>query len=1076
MKRLPRLALALLLSLSSLALARAEGAETPAEIDFQRDVRPIFEEHCYRCHGSIERKGGLRLTNRRDAFQPGDLGIPVIEPGNADLSPLYELVTSTDPDERMPKKKDPLPPEKIERIRRWIEAGAPWPTEADRVEPHWAYRTPKRPAPPAVGDPSWPRNEIDRFVLARLEAESLRPAPEADRRTLARRLHFDLTGLPPTPDEIDAFLADESPDAYERLVDRLLASPAFGEKWARPWLDAARYADSTGFQTDQITPNWPYRDWVIDAINADMPYDEFTIEQLAGDLLPNPTIAQRVATGFNRSAPLNLEVGIHREESRVGQVMDRVNTTSTIWLGSTIECAQCHDHKFDPFRQEEYYRLLAFFNNTPDESRPLSEVAYRPAGPTVDVPLPEDLHGKRDALLQRLQALLEREGALPASAQNARAHFADLASRGDTPGAVAFARGLLLAQVARQLPSGAYEAWVEEMRAALFRGEPQWRALRPLYFDGSGGEGVRLLPDGSLLVDGAVPDTSTYVVKVRTNLGGITAFQLEAFRDESLPGKGPGRGDVESPDFVVSEIEIRREVAESEKGEENEESEARPIGIYRAVASYDSAQGRVDGAIDGKPETGWSIADGYALQLQAAFLVDEPIAVDGPTTFVFTIRQNAGFGKTIGRFRLSATNAPADVVAAKFSARALRDPKPDEKLAQHLRTEFLSSKVDGKIKSELGALARDLEALRMPTASVMEELAEPRDTHLMKRGNYLDPGAKVTPDTPAVLPPMSPDLPRNRLGLARWLVDPENPLVGRVTVNQWWQEVFGRGLVATPEDFGSQGDRPSHPELLDWLAVELVESGWSRKRMLREIVTSATYRQSSQPATSETLERDPESVLLTRNPRLRLPAELVRDNALAIAGLLSRKRGGPAVYPPQPDGLWKLTGTLQPTYVASHGDDRYRRGIYTIWRRSSPYPSFVAFDAKDRTACVLRRSRTNTPLQALTLLNDEVYVEAALRLAERILAERPEASVPERTRHGFRLALGREPTDRELAAVAELLAVQQGRLRERDGMADELLGGVSSFAPAAGVDRDQLAAWYFVASALLNLDETITRG
>ncbi|MBM4270221.1 MAG: DUF1549 domain-containing protein, partial [Deltaproteobacteria bacterium] len=746
--------------------APARGAAPAGEIDFARDIQPIFRDHCYECHGSEKRKGGLRLTNRGDAFTPGDLGIPVIEPKDAELSPLYELITSDDREERMPKEKHPLPPEKIERIRLWIEAGAPWPAEADDPKAHWSYQAPVRPAVPAVREASWPRNEIDRFVLARLEEEGLAPAPEADPVTLLRRVYLDLTGLPPTPGEVDAYLADESPDRWERLVDRLLASEHFGEKWARDWLDVARYADSTGFQADRLNPNWPYRDWVIRALNEDQPYDEFTVEQLAGDLLPDATIEQRVATGFNRSAPLNLEAGIHPEESRVAQVMDRVNTVGTIWLGSTIECAQCHNHKFDPFSQEEYYRLLAFFNGTPDESQVLGKLSFRPGGPNLPIPLPEAQQRERDALFAELRAFLESAGAFEPSDDPIRPKVQEAFERsvqnGSTVG-VARAGGVLLRSSALDaLPPKAFEEWTERMKAAIERGEPKWEVLEPVSFNATGGERARTRRNGSLLIDGAVPDTSTYVIEARTKLSGITAVRLEAFRNPELPGNGPGRGDEASPEFVVSELEVTREPT-------REGEEPRPIAFYRAFASHGHRDGRVPSAIDGAVDTGWSIAERYGQDHWAVFLVDDPEKIEGEYRLKFMIRQNAGFGKTIGNLRLSVTNAPADVVSlSKLQVMALE--KPVEKRARgdvkRLRKQFFATRLDD-VRRRLDGFLRKLPAYQKPRAPVMEELAERRETHVMKRGNYLDPGEKVAPGTPAVLPPMAEDLPRNRLGLAR---------------------------------------------------------------------------------------------------------------------------------------------------------------------------------------------------------------------------------------------------------------------------------------------------------------------
>lgn len=1036
-----------------------------ADVDFERDVRPIFEEHCYECHGPEKRKGGLRLTNRRDAFLPGDLGIPVIEPSSADLSPLYELLVSDDPEERMPKEKDALSPEQIETIRLWIDGGAMWPESADEDQTHWAYEPPTRPELPAVRDAEWPRNEIDAFILARLEEAGLDPAPEADRETLLRRLSFDLTGLPPSPEEVDAFLADSSADAYERLVDRLLASPRFGERWALPWLDLARYADSVGFQSDLLHTNWPYRDWVVDAINDDVPFDQFTIEQLAGDLLPVATVEQRIATGFHRSAPLNLEAGIHQEESRVQQVLDRVNTTGTVWLGSTIECAQCHNHKYDPFSQEEYYRLFAFFNNTPAESRLIGGATFLPAGPKTEIPASPELSNRRGDLLDRLVELVDTAGGLRKTDDDprelVRSTFLQAVENGNVESASATARLLVRAATDEDVEPGDFEAWWTAMREAVLAEKPTWKPLEIVSFESTGGEDLRALRDGSVLVSGALPDTTTYTVRVRTDLSAITGLRLEMPRHPSLPGKGPGRGDATAPDFVLTELRVERERADGA---------LEPVILDAPRASSQTPDGLITDAFDENYATGWTISNTDVPRAWANFVVDQPLGTPGETTTLrIVLDQNAGFGRTIGRVRVLATTDPPAVLRLRRQHRALltgNEVPPSNVFG--LDQLFRGTRRPEQSR-RLRALSRELPHVSPEVALVMQE-DEERATHLLKRGNYLTPGAEVSTGTPEVLHPMRGDLPANRLGLAHWIIDPGNPLTARVVANRWWGELFGRPLVTTPEDFGLQGEKPSHPLLLDWLAVDLVEGGWSRKALLRKLVLSATYRQS---ASRQDRDRDPENALLSRSARQRLPAELVRDNALAVAGLLSPKRGGPPVYPPQPDGVWKLTGSLQPRYLPSQGEDRYRRGIYTVWRRSSPYPSFVNFDAKDRTACTVQRTQTNTPLQALTLLNDSVYAEAALGLARRILSERPDAELDDRIRHGFRIATTRVPSDEEVAILRELYQSQRDLLDREPARGREI---TSAFDVPDDVDVRELAAWFFVSNALLNLDETIHRG
>jgi hypothetical protein len=718
--------------------------------------------------------------------------------------------------------------------------------QATPKKSHWAYVAPRRPALPSVKNYLWPRNAIDSFILARLEKEGFTPSPEADRSRLVRRVYLDLIGLPPTVEQVDAFLADTRPHAYERVVDELLASPHYGERWARPWLDLARYADSNGFQRDGFRTVWPYRDWVVRAFNRDLPFDQFTLAQIAGDLLPGATLDDKIATGFNRCTTVNVEGGVDREETRVNAVFDRVNTTATVWLGTTMSCAQCHNHKYDPFSQEEYYRLFAYFNNTADETTG-KEGVREFIGPKLEMPLPPEKVAERQRLVAERHMVVNSLGRLVALAAHSQAD------------------------------------WERQQQA-------------------------------------------------------------DAKRLKQLP------------------------------------AEVRKI--------------------------------------------------------------------------LSMTPAK-------------RTKKQKEDLAEYY------TNLDPEIKNlreEKAALDKQLAPLEPDSTLVMSELARPRPTHFFRGGNFLDKGKPVTPGVPTVLHSLPNNAPPNRLALAGWLVDPKNPLVARVAVNRWWAEFFGHGLVATAEDFGTQGERPTHPELLDWLATEFVDKGWSMKSIHRLIVTSAAYRQSSK-LTPELLRRDPENRLYARGPRVRLDAETIRDNALAVSGLLCRKLGGPPVRPPQPAGIWNVTGVVDNTYRTSQGEDRYRRGLYTFWRRSSPYPSFVAFDAPDRGSCVVQRSRTNTPLQALTLMNDPVYVEAAAALAGRIMSEQPGRTVRERIAHGFRLCLARQPSERELDLLEQAYCKALERYR-----ADPAGAGAVLSPRVRNADLAEMAAWFQIATVLLNLDETITKG
>lgn len=1074
---------AVLLLLLLIAAGRAGAAPPVATpIDFATDIRPIFEQRCYECHGPHERKGDLRLTNAADAFAPGNLGIPVITPGSARLSPLHDLITSADPGERMPRDRQPLSPHEIELIRRWIDEGASWPEGLDAA-PHWAWVKPVRPPLPKVAHADWPRRDLDFFVLARLEREGIEPAPVADPATLLRRVHLDLTGLPPTPEETEAFLRDPSPAAYDRVVDRLLASGRFGERWASEWLDLAHYADSTGFMSEVELSNWPYRDWVIDAIDADMPFDRFTIEQLAGDLLPSPTLEQRIATGFLRTSPLNLEPGVREEDARVTQVVDRVNTMATTWLGATVACAQCHDHKYDPLSQVEYYRLLAFFDGIVKEAVSFDGaggVYLVPRGPTVELPQSERSRTRAVEIAGRLLDDIDRgitdglPGAAPLAPEERDAVLEQARAVGARE-AVSRAGGVLVDRLRAERGEQWWQPWLDAKRAHVRAGSLAWTPLDIASFESRVGGTVveqphRMLDDRSLLVEGPPADQATYVLELRGLPPGTTALRIETLPDPSLPGGGPGRGDgLAAKPFVVSEIGVVEVAPDGEH----------PIGIVGAVASA-RAGGAVAGtAIDDDPATGWSY--GYDALRSAQWITIVPERDLGPDRVVHVeIAQLAGGGRLIGRLRVSATTADRDLAQLPpgLAERIVELDWPQ--LSDFDRFTLLLFARQAQFPGLRPSFERAVRAARAlarpPIAHVVREEEQPRTTHVFERGDHRQPGAVVSPGTPAMLPPMRADLPRNRLGLALWLVDRDNPLTARVVVNRWWALLLGRGIVTTPEDFGVRGERPSHPELLDWLAVRFVDSGWSRKAVIRDIVTSATYRQSAVPASPATLDQDPGNRLLARNPARRLPAESIRDNALQIAGLLSEKRGGPAVYPPQPPGVWRSNGHTIARYTPSEGEDAHRRGIYAVWRRTSPYPSFVNFDAGDRTACVASRPSSNTPLQALTLLDDAVYVEAALAFADRVLRELPGASTQERVKRAMRLALSRDPTAAESAVLTRLLDARLAWARSAPGEAATLTDGVPGFTASPGTDRAELAAWFHVARVILNLDETIGRG
>lgn len=823
-------------------------------IDFVRDIQPIFAERCNHCHGEDDQQGQLRLDAKAIVMRGGKSG-PLLVAGNGADSLLIARLVGIGAGKQMPLEDDPLSSEQIGLILAWIDQGAKWPegvgSAATEIKKHWAYIAPANPKLPEVRNTAWPVNAVDHFVLARLERERIAPSAPITRERLIRRASLDLLGIPPSVAEVDGFVQDQSPDAYERLLDRLLAAPTYGERWATPWLDAARYADSNGYQRDGHRTIWPYRDWIIRALNADMPFDQFTIEQIAGDLLPAATIDQQIATGFHRCTTVNVEAGTDEEENRTNQVIDRVNVTGTVWLGTTLECCQCHNHKFDPFTQRDYYQFFAFFNSTPKETfqRTKGSASLDFGGPEVKLPADPKVEKERQEITAHKQRLAEE---------------IELCVNDEATGLA---------------------AWLREMEDA----------------------------------------------------GKAEKAKLPA--------------------------NIRRFLAvDADKRKGNQKTALRNyfVGLHPAAK---------------------------------------------------------------------------------------------------------------KSQAEMDKLQLELAALTPPTSMVMTEISEPRMTAILQRGDFLSPGDQVAAAAPAILPSLDPKSPKNRLGLAEWLVDSANPLTPRVQVNRAWAQFFGRGIVASEEDLGTQSEPPTHPELLDWLASELRDGGWSLKGIHRCIAESATYRQSSQ-FRSDLAERDPHNLLLARGPRLRLTAEMIRDNALAISGQLSHKMHGPQVYPLQPDGVWRVTGAVDNTYRTSQGEDAWRRGVYTVWRRSAPYPSFLAFDAPDRSACTVKRPHSNSPLQALTLQNDPVYVELALALAERVLTETRGQSLDEQLLFAFRAALSRSPDDAELAQLRLIHTAARERYSADNKSASAVVG---KRAVPAGSTSTDWAAWFNVTHVLLNLDETITK-
>jgi hypothetical protein len=1015
------------------ATAKVPGdVATRPGIDFSRQIRPILSENCFTCHGpdDKQRKAKLRLDTQQGALAGGQ----VIVPGRPGQSELLERISSADPGKRMPPPKTGkrLTAGQIDLLREWIGQGAKWSN-------HWAFDKPVRPAPPAVENAAWARNPIDRFILARLEREGLKPAPEADRTTLIRRLTLDLTGLPPAPAEVDAFLADDGRRAYERLVDRLLNSPRYGERMALEWLDASRFADTHGYHIDAGRDMTRWREWVIEAFNRNLPFDQFTVEQLAGDLLPGAKLAQKVASGFNRNHMINFEGGAIPEEYQTAYIVDRVNTTGTVWLGLTVGCTQCHDHKYDPMTQKEFYQLYAFFHNLPENGL---DGSRGNAAPLLKVPTPGQQE-RLDQLAASIRRLEQRRG------------------------------GPLPEIDARE---------AEWEKAAAAEQKIGWTVLDPKEFHSHGGATLTKLEDRSVLAGGLNPVHDAYEVVLRTDQTGITAIRLEALTHKSLPNGGAGR--YENANFVLTEFEAEVvPLAGKEK--------AARVRFVAAEADYSQPNYEIANAIDGDPASGWAV-DGPTRREDrtALFVPAQPFGFPGGTELRVRLRFESQFpSHAIGRFRLAVTSAKAPLRGNKLPANLLhalavaperRTEQQRAELRNYYRT--VVSTPFKALNDQLARLRKERADLdnRIPTAMVMQEMDRPRETHLLIRGQYDKKGEKVSAATPAFLPPLPKGAPPNRLGLAQWLVDPSNPLTARVTVNRYWQMYFGTGLVKTAEDFGSQGERPTHPELLDWLATEFVRTGWDVKAMQKLIVSSAAYRQSA-AVTPVLFAKDPENRVLARGPRLRLQAEFIRDQALAVSGLLNGEIGGHSVSPYQPPGLWeelasRLDGanwTAQ-TYVQSHGKDLYRRSMYTFWKRTSPPPTMITFDAPDRETCAVRRSRTNTPLQALVLMNDPTYVEASRKLAERLMTEAGR-SPEERITFAFRLATGRRPQPGEIAVLRQVFEQQLAVFR-RDHQAASKLLAVGESTRNEKLDAAELAAWAMVSSAILNLDETVTKG
>ncbi len=1001
--------------LACFAAPLAVAADSP-RVDFIRDVQPILAGHCTGCHGPEKAKSGLKLTTRETAVAPAKSGKPAIVPGKPEESEMIRRVASRDPEERMPpREKAPLTPEQVERLERWIREGAGW-------QAHWAYRPIDEIAPPRVRGGDWARSEIDLFILAKLEEHGIAPSPGADRYTLAKRLSYDLLGLPLAVEEVDAFVDDSSPGAYERLVDRLLASPHFGERWGRHWLDMARFADSDGYEKDRARPDaYVFRDWVIDAVNRDMPFDRFTVEQIAGDLLPGATSQQKIATAFNRQTLTNEEGGVDQEEFRVAAAFDRVETLGTVWLGLTIGCVRCHGHKYDPIPHEDYYRLFAFFN---DGDETLSRVPFEANRP--------------DELEAKLQPLEEALAARHA-----------------------------------ELAPAALEWETEEHRRIL--GQPvtalEEHPLEVTQVQSAAGVDVKMLGDS---IVAAAADEDTLTVTARSPVPEVTGFKLWTLAGDSLPGKGPGHS--KDGNFVLTRIEVFL-LAEGQP--------PRRVELHRAQSDHAQAGFEPKNAIegDGAGRSGWAIGGQTGKDHWIQIRTREPLRVENAALrFVFSERH--GKRHTLGRFRIAALTG--NVRGLHISDRSIADALemyPEKRVAStrqnlfdHYAAHVAKDEQALSLRGRIASLIAKHGARTMEVRTIGRPLVH-RPAWRFDRGDFLSPQEQIEAGTPAILHRFEPRGPQpgesrkpDRLDLARWLVSPESFLAPRVAVNQVWMHLFGAALVRTANDFGVRGEPPSHPEMLDWLAAQF--SGrwrWSRKALIRAIVTSAAYRQASRHR-PELVEIDPANTLLGRQNRFRVEAEVVRDVSLAASGLLAFRIGGPSVFPPMPEDLAKLSYANNFTWKTSEGDDRYRRGMYTFFKRTIPHPSLMTFDCPEANVTCVTRTPSNTPLQALLLLNNEVHVEAARAFARRLL-EKPAATDAERVGGGFRICVARPPGATEVSALSEALDAARRYYLDHEEEAGRLIGPQG---PRTSPGHE-VAAWVIVARVLLNLDEIITR-
>ncbi|MCE9558262.1 MAG: PSD1 and planctomycete cytochrome C domain-containing protein [Armatimonadetes bacterium] len=961
------------------------------KVDFGTEIAPIFKAHCMSCHSAETARGDLRLDTPENIKKGGDSGALFIG-ANPSSSVLVRRIKGLDGLPQMPKGFPALKPDEIQKISDWIEQGASF-AGVKPASKHWAYIAPAMPKPPATKLKAWQRNSIDSFVLAKLEKSNLKPSPEASRATLIRRLSLDLIGLPPTPGEVAEFVKDSSPTYYEKAVDRLLASPHYGERQARAWLDLARYADSNGFEKDDNRTMWLYRDWVINAFNRNLPYDKFSIEQIAGDLLPNPTTDQLIATGFNRNTMLNLEGGVDQAEALYYVLLDRVNTTSTVWMGSTMACTRCHDHKFDPLTQKDYFQMYAYFGSPAiNKTGPASVSEEKWHEAEIKVPNPGDS--------ERIQGLRVQIAALKATLSPQSPEVQQLISDTKNPA--------------------------------------KWYSLPIVAASTTSGAKLMIQPDQSLLATGSVPNTDHYAHEFNTQGRRPRALRITLIPDPQNPIGGAGRSS--GGNFVLTGLAVGN----------------RPLGDIAASFTQEGFDPTT--IVDNNRDKGWAI---YPRAKEAHVLIAEFKSESSPLLKI-DLDFNSGYAQhVLGHYKIEFCDerlallelAPADIKA--LAAKQTLTEKETTRLAEYLSQFTVNGRAMKKLKKDLGTLeAASIPALVMRDDPAVKVLR----THMKRRGEFLGDGEEVGTQTPATFGPTPSNLPKNRLGLAQWLFSKQNPLAARVEVNRIWEQIFGRGIVETTEDFGTRSSPPTHPELLDYLAVKFMAGGWNLKALQRLIVTSATYRQSSSQ-TPKLREKDPDNLLLSRGPRFRMEAESVRDIVLMASGLLDKKVGGPSVFPAQPDGVWNGPYSSE-TWMQSKGGDQHRRGIYTFVKRTAPYPTMMSFDGTSREECTVRRIRTNTPLQALALMNDPVVLEASRALGQRMMEFK--GSADQKLLFGFQCCTG-TGSPRGIAAVKALLSKNLAHFRANPAEAKKFAG------------TPEQAAYTLVANVLLSMDETITK-